>query len=106
MDLFISLGIVGISLIMLGKLTFRGNTDTQELSNFKILDKIVSYIESDLLAKINLRYGKQLLITGIFGVLFYNTLGLLMVFVMVLVLSLYLINVFISGYKFYINIRE
>ncbi|WP_122638745.1 hypothetical protein [Romboutsia sp. Marseille-P6047] len=105
MDFFINLGILGISLIMLGKVTIKGNTYTQELSNFKILDNIVNYMESEGLAKINLKYGKQLLITGIIGTLFYNTLGLLMVFVMVLVLSLYIINVFISGYKFYINIR-
>ena len=105
MDFFINLGIVGISLIILGKLAFKLNKDTKELSGFKILDNIVSYMESDLLAKINLKYGKQLLITGIIGALFYNTLGLLMVFVTVLVLIFYLANVFINGYKFYINLR-
>lgn len=105
MDFFINLGIVGISLILFGKQGLKVNEDSQELSGFKILDSIVSYMESDLLAKINLKYGKQLLITGIIGALFYNTLGLLMVFVMVLVLSFYFSNVFINGYKFYINVR-
>ena len=105
MDFFINLGIVGISLILFGKQGLKVNEDSQELSGFKILDNIISYMESDLLAKINLKYGKQLLITGIIGALFYNTLGLFMVFVMVLVLSFYLSNVLINGYKFYINIR-
>lgn len=105
MDFFINLGIVGISLILFGKQGLKVNEDSQELSGFKILDNIISYMESDLLAKINLKYGKQLLITGIIGALFYNTLGLLMVFVTVLVLSFYLSNVLIKGYKFYINVR-
>ena len=105
MDFFINLGILGVSLILFGKLTLKSNENLQEISGFKILDNIINYIASDLLAKINLKYGKQLLITGIIGALFYNTLGLLMVFVMVLVLSFYLSNVFINGYKFYINVR-
>ena len=105
MDFFINLGIVGISLILFGKQGLKVNEDSQEISGFKILDNIINYIASDLLAKINLKYGKQLLITGVIGALFYNTLGLLMVFVTVLVLIFYLANVFINGYKFYINIR-
>jgi len=105
MDFFINLGILGVSLILFGKLTLKSNENLQEISGFKILDNIINYIASDLLAKINLKYGKQLLITGVIGALFYNTLGLLMVFVTVLVLIFYLANVFINGYKFYINIR-
>ena len=105
MDFFINLGIVGISLILFGKQGLKVNADSQNLSGFKILYSIVSYMESDLLAKINLKYGKQLLITGIIGALFYNTLGLLMVFITVLILSFYLANVLIKGYKFYINVR-
>ena len=105
MDFFINLGILGVSLILFGKLALKLNEDSQEISGFKILDNIINYIASDLLAKINLKYGKQLLITGVIGALFYNTLGLLMVFVTVLVLIFYLANVFINGYKFYINIR-
>lgn len=105
MDFFINLGIFGIALIWLGKLALSTNESTQEFSNFKFLDKFIRYMESELLARINLKYGKYMLITGILGALFYKTLGLLMVFVMVLVSSLYLVNLFISGYKFYINIR-
>ncbi len=105
MDFFINLGIVGISLIILGRLGLKANKGTQEVSGFDIVDNIVNYIESDVVTKINLKYGKQLLITGIIGALFYNTLGLVMVFITVLVLSFYLVNLFINGYKFYINIR-
>lgn len=105
MDFFINLGIFGIALILLGKLALNSNESTQEFSNFKFLDKLMRYMDSELLARINLKYGKYMLITGILGVLFYKALGLLMVFLMVLITSFYLVNLFISGYKFYINTR-
>ncbi len=105
MDFFINLGILGISLILSAKLGHKLNEDSKEISGFKILDNFFDYISSDILAKINLKYGKKLFITSIICVLFYNTLGLFMVLVTVLVLSFYLVNVFINGYKFYINIR-
>lgn len=100
MDLFINLGIIDISLIFLGKLALRGNKNINESNNLEFIDKLMRYMESELLAKINLKYGKQLLIASIVGVLFYNTFGLFMVLVTVLVFTSYLINLFISGYKY------
>ena len=105
MDFFINLGIFGMVLIFLGKLALRTKKNTQVSDDFKLINKLMLYMESELLARINLKYGKQILIIGILGTLFYNTLGLLMVFVMVLVLIIYYVNFFISGYKFYINTR-
>lgn len=102
MDFFINLGIVGISLIILGKASLKNNNDAQEFIKFKILNKFMNYMDSELLAKINLKYGKLLLITGILGTLFYNTLGLFMVLVMVLVMTFYLISLFTNAYKFFI----
>ena len=100
MDFFINLGITGISLIFLGKLALRRNKTINESNNLEFIDKLMRYMESELLAKINLKYGKQLLIASIVGVLFYNTFGLFMVLVTVLVFTSYLINLFISGYKY------
>lgn len=100
MDFFINLGITGISLIFLGKLALRKNKTINESNNLEFIDKLMRYMESELLAKINLKYGKQLLIASIVGVLFYNTFGLFMVLVTVLVFTSYLINLFISGYKY------
>lgn len=100
MDFFINLGITGILLIFLGKLALRGNKNINESNNLEFIDKLIRYMESELLAKINLKYGKQLLIASIVGVLFYNTFGLFMVLVTVLVFTSYLINLFISGYKY------
>lgn len=100
MDFFINLCITGISLIFLGKLALRGNKTINESNNLEFIDKLMRYMESELLAKINLKYGKQLLIASIVGVLFYNTFGLFMVLVTVLVFTSYLINLFISGYKY------
>lgn len=100
MDFFINLGITGISLIFLGKLALRRNKTINESNNLEFIDKLMRYMESELLAKINLKYGKQLLIASIVGVLFYNTFGLFMVLVTVLIFTSYLINVFISGYKY------
>ncbi len=100
MDFFINLGITGISLIFLGKLALRRNKTINESNNLEFIDKLIRYMESELLAKINLKYGKQLLIASIVGVLFYNTFGLFMVLVTVLVFTSYLINLFISGYKY------
>lgn len=105
MDFFINFGILGIALIILGKSKSRKNNQTQKLNNIKILDKLLCYMESDMLMNINLKYGKLLLITGIIGALFYNILGLLMVFITVLIVTFYLVNLFMSGYKFYINIK-
>ena len=105
MDFFINLGILGIALIILGKSKSRKNNQAQKLNHIKILDKLLCYMESDMLMNINLKYGKLLLITGIIGALFYNILGLLMVFITVLIVTLYLVNLFMSGYKFYINIK-
>lgn len=105
MDFFINLGILGIALIILGKSKSRKNNQAQKLNHIKILDKLLCYMESDMLMNINLKYGKLLLITGIIGALFYNILGLLMVFITVLIVTFYLINLFMSGYKFYINIK-
>lgn len=100
MDFFINLCITGISLIFLGKLALRRNKTINESNNLEFIDKLMRYMESELLAKINLKYGKQLLIASIVGVLFYNTFGLFMVLVTVLVFTSYLINLFISGYKY------
>ncbi|WP_304969649.1 hypothetical protein [Romboutsia ilealis] len=100
MDFFINLGITDISLIFLGKLALRKNKTINESNNLEFIDKLMRYMESELLAKINLKYGKQLLIASIVGVLFYNTFGLFMVLVTVLVFTSYLINLFISGYKY------
>lgn len=100
MDFFINLGITGISLIFLGKLALRRNKTINESNNLEFIDKLMRYMESELLAKINLKYGKQLLIASIVGVLFYNTFGLFMVLVTVLIITSYLINLFISGYKY------
>lgn len=105
MELFINLGIVGIGLIVLGKSALYTNKNTQTFHYFKFLDKFMLYMESEVLARINLKYGKYLLLTGTVGALFYDVLGLLMALVMVLVTSFYLVNLFISGYKFYINTR-
>ena len=100
MDFFINLCITDISLIFLGKLALRKNKTINESNNLEFIDKLMRYMESELLAKINLKYGKQLLIASIVGVLFYNTFGLFMVLVTVLVFTSYLINLFISGYKY------
>ena len=104
MEFFINIGIIGISFMLLGKMIMKYEK-TQEFENLEYLNKLISFMESELVAKANLKYGKLLLICGVIGALFYNTLGLFMVFVMVLVLSFYLSNVLINGYKFYINIR-
>lgn len=96
MDFFINLGITGVSLIFLGKLALRRNKTINESNNLEFIDKLMRYMESELLAKINLKYGKQLLIASIVGVLFYNTFGLFMVLVTVLVFTSYLINLLVD----------
>ena len=100
MDFLISVGIIGISLILSSKLAMKGNKNIQEYNNFGFLSKFLSYMDSELLAKINLKYGTQLLISGIIGTLFYNILGLLMVAVTILNFIFYLANIFINGYKY------
>lgn len=103
MDLFFNLGFAGLALIILGKVELKEKLEKKNKHNFKIeiIDKFISYTESYEFAKINLRYGTLLLITGIIGFIFYNTLGLMMVGAMVLSLGFYLTNTFITGYKYF-----
>ena len=100
MDFFINIGIVGTAFIFLSKLTNKENKNIQEFNNLEFLNKFIFYMESELFAKIHLKYGIQLLICGIIGALFYNTLGLFMVAVTILVMTFYLANIFINGYKY------
>ena len=91
MQLFFNLGFIGLSLIILGKLELKEDLEKKNKHNFKIkiIDKFISYTESYEFAKINLKYGMLLLITGTIGFVFYNTLGLPMVGAMVLSLGFY-----------------
>ena len=100
MNLFLILCILGIGLILLGKTAIRVNKtalEANKTNNFKVFDISI------LWGKINIKYGKLLLITGMLGVFFYDKLGLLMVVIMILVLISYIANLFISGYKFLIH---
>ncbi len=107
MQLFFNLGVIGLSLIILGKLELKEDLEKKNKHNFKIkiIDKFISYTESYEFAKINLKYGMLLLIIGIIGFVFYNTLGLTMVGAMVLSLGFYIINTFIAGYKYFKNFK-
>lgn len=98
MEFFINIGIIGISFMLLGKMIMK-NQKTQEFENLEYLNKLISFMESELVAKANLKYGKLLLICGVIGTLFYNTLGLFMVLVTIVVLAFYLGIIFINLYK-------
>ena len=98
MEFFINIGIIGISFMLLGKMIMKYEK-TQEFENLEYLNKLISFMESELVAKANLKYGKLLLICGVIGALFYNTLGLFMVLVTIVVLAFYLGIIFINLYK-------
>ena len=98
MEFFINIGIIGISFMLLGKMIMK-NQKTQEFENLEYLNKLISFMESELVAKANLKYGNLLLICGVIGTLFYNTLGLFMVLVTIVVLAFYLGIIFINLYK-------
>jgi len=70
MDFFINIGLVGIAFIFLGKLTNKENKNIQEFNNLQFLNKLICYMESELFAKIHLKYGVQLLICGIISVFY------------------------------------
>lgn len=70
MDFFINIGLVGIAFIFLGKLTNKENKNIQEFNNLQFLNKLICYMESELFAKIHLKYGLQLLICGIISVFY------------------------------------
>lgn len=88
--------------MLLGKWTIRDNAKKNDDSivDIKNLNKFMSYMESDIWASINLRYGRLFLIPSIIGSLFYNSLGLFMVFIMVLVVGSYLGTSIINGFKY------
>ena len=70
MDFFINIGLVGIAFIFLGKLTNKENKNIQEFNNLQFLNKLICYMESELFAKIHLKYGLQLSICGIISVFY------------------------------------
>ena len=70
MDFFINIGLVVIAFIFLGKLTNKENKNIQEFNNLQFLNKLICYMESELFAKIHLKYGLQLLICGIISVFY------------------------------------
>ena len=70
MDFFINIGLVGIAFIFLGKLTNKENKNIQEFNNLQFLNKLICYMESELFAKIHLKYGLQLLICCIISVFY------------------------------------
>ena len=70
MDFFINIDLVGIAFIFLGKLTNKENKNIQEFNNLQFLNKLICYMESELFAKIHLKYGLQLLICGIISVFY------------------------------------
>ena len=98
MEFFINIAIIGISFMLLGKMIMKYEK-TQEFDNLEYLNKLISFMESELVAKANLKYGNLLLICGVIGTLFYNTLGLFMVLVTIVVLAFYLGIIFINLYK-------
>ena len=69
-DFFINIGLVGIAFIFLGKLTNKENKNIQEFNNLQFLNKLICYMESELFAKIHLKYGLQLSICGIISVFY------------------------------------
>ena len=70
MDFFINIGLVGRAFIFLGKLTNKENKNIQEFNNLQFLNKLICYMESELFAKIHLKYGLQLSICGIISVFY------------------------------------
>lgn len=70
MDFFINIGLVVIAFIFLGKLTNKENKNIQEFNNLQFLNKLICYMESELFAKIHLKYGLQLSICGIISVFY------------------------------------
>ena len=100
MDLFLNLGIYGACIMYIGKMALKNNDKITYFKNIKILNLIMSYIQSDILANINIKYGKYILIAGAVGTIFYNIIGLLMVVVMCGLLFIYLWNVIYKGFKF------
>ena len=70
MDFFINIGLVVIAFIFLGKLTNKENKNIKEFNNLQFLNKLICYMESELFAKIHLKYGLQLSICGIISVFY------------------------------------
>ena len=52
------------------KLFNKENKNIQEFNNLQFLNKLICYMESELFAKIHLKYGLQLLICGIISVFY------------------------------------
>ena len=80
MDFFINIGLVGIAFIFLGKLTNKENKNIQEFNNLQFLNKLICYMESELFAKIHLKYGLQLLICGIISVFYLGKMFIKLIY--------------------------
>ncbi|MGL5753356.1 MAG: hypothetical protein ACRCXT_22620, partial [Paraclostridium sp.] len=80
MELFFNLGITGVCFIILGMLILKcDKSEVKNIEDSKPENTFMDYMDSEVIAKIHVKYGILLAITGTVGFLFYEKMGLAMV---------------------------
>lgn len=107
MDLFLSILIWGIVLIVLGLIQIEANKALKVKFSFNIksAEKFISYFKSNTWAKINITYGIGLFFTSIIGIVFYENIGLLVALIMIVELNFYILQSLIGAYKYSSNVN-
>lgn len=100
MYFFTSIVALGIALLLIAHSNFKTkNIQTEHTFKIKYLYDCIFFIETEVLSKIQFIDGFVMITCGLLGLVFYDLLGLPMVFVTISLIIYYLINLFKNSQK-------
>lgn len=105
MKFFINVIMIGIALILTTSLNdkFKDLLVKRKLFNVTLIDEFIYYMEIEILSNIKYSYGIVMTTCGILGLLFYNSLGIYILFITLLFICYYLFNLFRNAYRYIKN---
>lgn len=95
MHFFVSIVVLGIALLLIAHSNSKQkNIQTEHNFKMKCLSDYVFFVETEVLAKIQFVDGLIIITCGLLGIVFYDFLGLAMVFVTISLTIYFFINLF------------
>lgn len=105
MKFFINIIMIGVALILTTYLNdkFKEPVVKRKLFNITLIDEFIYYMEIEVLSNIKYSYGIVMTTCGILGLLFYNSLGIYILFITLLFMCYYFLNLFRNAYRYIKN---
>lgn len=105
MKFFINIIMIGIALILTKYLNdkYKEPVVKRKLVNFTLIDEFIYYMEIEVLSNIKYSYGIVMTTCGILGLLFYNSLGIYILFITLSFMCYYFLNLFRNAYRYIKN---